>query len=284
MYNTLISANDLLANLDKKNWVIVDCRFSLADTAQGEQAYAHSRLPRAQYAHLEIHLSSTIILNVTGRHPVPDKTTLATQFCQWGINDDTQIIAYDDKAGAIAARLWWLCQWLGHKGCAVLEGGFANWKASNLPIETGQCTSPPKGQFVPKESLTKMVMRDDVLNPAYQLIDAREPARYRGEHEPIDPVAGHIPGAINLPFTENLDSEGQFISRSALAQRFDSIANEKDGKSLVHYCGSGVTAAHNMLAMTHAGIDPGALYVGSFSEWITPSTDGEQFPVARQGD
>jgi len=281
-FTTLVSVDQLNKGLNLPHWVVIDCRFSLADTTQGETHFLQSRIPGAQYAHLDKHLSSPIVAGVTGRHPLPDASVLEAQFRNWGINNDSQIIAYDDKSGAIASRLWWLCRWLGHEACAVLDGGFHAWKRADLSVDTSD-VSPAATASVPEQfqrsvALTNVIEKHQVLDPSLCLLDAREAERYRGEHEPIDPVAGHIPGALNAPFMENVNKDGTFLSISELQQRFDPIIAQSADKQLVHYCGSGVTAAHNMLAMTHAQRDPGAMYAGSFSEWV--SVSDEQFPVA----
>lgn len=280
---TLVSVEELKTQLTNPDWVVIDCRFSLADTSQGENHFAQSRIPGAQYAHLDKHLSSPIIPGSTGRHPLPDRQTLEAQFRQWGISNATQIVAYDDKPGAIAGRLWWLSRWLGHESCAVLNGGLAAWKQANLPLETESPTTRANGSFQSKEALTQVIEKPDVLNKNLCLLDAREAERYRGEKEPIDPVAGHIPGALNAPFMENLNADGTFKSVTELQNRFDPILAKSGDKSLVHYCGSGVTAAHNMLAMAHAQRDPGAMYAGSFSDWVC-EPDNDAFPVARLVD
>ena len=283
VHTTLVSVEQLNAQLNNDNWVVIDCRFSLADTSQGEKHFAQSRIPGAQYAHLDKHLSSSIIANVTGRHPLPNADTLEAQFRQWGINNDTQIIAYDDKPGAIASRLWWLSRWLGHDACAVLDGGFAAWKNSARPIETTPVSTARRGQFQRSAPLVQVIEKPNVLDNNLCLVDAREAERYRGEHEPIDPVAGHIPGALNAPFMHNLTSEGTFKSVTELRERFDPIVTHCGEKQLVHYCGSGVTAAHNLLAMAYAQYNPGAMYAGSFSEWVNSPGD-DRFPVARLVD
>lgn len=277
--NTLVSVEVLSKHLDTANWVIIDCRFSLADTTAGESAFRQSRIPGAQYAHLDRHLSGPIIPGQTGRHPLPDAEQLEMQFRQWGIDNDTQIIAYDDKPGAIASRLWWLSRWLGHDACAVLDGGFHAWKEQGLRIEESAASAINIGSFSRSASLASYIEKHQVLDNDVCLIDAREAERFSGEHEPIDPVAGHIPGALNAPFAQNLSADGKFKSVTELQQRFDPLIKQVGSKRLVHYCGSGVTAAHNMLAMAHAQRDPGAMYAGSFSEWVSQSD--EQFPVAR---
>ncbi len=279
---TLVSVEMLNQHLDKANWVIIDCRFSLADTTAGETAFQQSRIPGAQYAHLDNHLSSPIIAGKTGRHPLPNVKQLENQFRHWGINNDSQIIAYDDKPGAIASRLWWLSRWLGHEACAVLDGGFNAWQSQGMQVEDSKPTTNTSGHFSHKASLTRVIEKHQVLDKDICLLDAREAERYRGEHEPIDPIAGHIPGALNAPFAQNLNADGTFKSIDLLQQRFDPIIKQVGSKSLVHYCGSGVTAAHNMLAMAHAQRDAGAMYAGSFSEWV--SQNDEQFPVARLVD
>lgn len=281
-FTTLVSVDQLESGLKLPHWVVIDCRFSLADTSQGETHFQQSRIPGAQYAHLDKHLSSPIVKGVTGRHPLPDADTLEAQFKHWGINNDSQIVAYDDKSGATASRLWWLSRWLGHEACAVLDGGFHAWTQAGLALDTDNASKisadSRSGQFQRSTSLTTVIEKHQVLDPSLCLLDAREAKRYRGEHEPIDAVAGHIPGALNAPFMENVKADGTFLSVGELQQRFDPILARSENKQLVHYCGSGVTAAHNMLAMAHAQRDPGAMYAGSFSEWT--SADDEQFPVA----
>ena len=285
-FTTLINVDELASQLHNPNWVVIDCRFSLADTSQGENHFAISRIPGAQYAHLDKHLSSAIISdntsNNTGRHPLPDKPVLSEQFRQWGINCESQIVAYDDKPGAIASRLWWLSRWLGHEKIAVLNGGWAAWNANEHDIESGAASNPrPPGSFQEKPPLTQVVLKSEVLGPSLCLLDAREAERYNGEQEPIDPVAGHIPGALNAPFLQNISRDGLFKSKDALRERFAPAIAAAGSKQLVHYCGSGVTAAHNMLAMAHAGLEPGSMYAGSFSEWVS-QPDADQYPVVRQ--
>ncbi len=285
-FTTLVSVDQLNKGLNLPHWVVIDCRFSLTNTSQGEAHFLQSRIPGAQYAHLDKHLSSPIVKGVTGRHPLPDASVLENQFQRWGINNDSQIIAYDDKSGAVASRLWWLSRWLGHNTCAVLDGGFHAWKNAALPLDTSDTniadSASTLGQFQRSESLTSVIEKHQVLDPSLCLLDAREATRYRGEHEPIDRVAGHIPGALNAPFMENTNKDGTFLSVNELQQRFDPILAHSKNKQLVHYCGSGVTAAHNMLAMAHAKRDPGAMYAGSFSEWVC--VNDEQFPVTTLGD
>ena len=280
MHSTLVDTATLARHLDDPAWVVLDCRFSLADPDAGARAFAASRIPGARHADLERDLSAAVTPGVTGRHPLPDPDTLAARLAALGVSRHSQIVAYDDTVGALAARLWWLAQRLGHEACAVLDGGFATWLADGLPLETAAPSGAgAAGDLRAGTPRVASVDIDAVAGGGLLLLDAREPARFAGEHEPIDPVAGHIPGARNHPFTANVDAAGRFLSPAALRERFaaslgtdlvaEGDAPPPDPRPLVHYCGSGVTAAHNVLAMRHAGLDPGALYAGSFSEWIT---------------
>jgi len=279
---TLISVDTLAAEMSNPAFTVIDCRFSLADTTQGEAAFARARIPTAQYVHLDRDLSSKIVNGVTGRHPLPDAGELEVRFQQLGINNTSQIVVYDDKAGAIASRFWWLSRWLGHEACAVLDGGFAAWKKAEYALETHPPKAPLPGHFIRRDALIASIEKHDVLDQNNLLLDAREAERFAGEHEPIDPVAGHIPGAVNAPFAQNINVDGTFKSKEALRARFEMLLQNAESRRLVHYCGSGVTAAHNMLAMCVAGLPPGVMYAGSFSEWV--SQNDEQYPVARLVD
>lgn len=267
MYTSLISAKELQELLPAGTPLrIVDTRFSLADTAAGRRAYAQGHLPDAIYAHLDEDLSGEIIPGQTGRHPLPDPIELAARLGTWGIAADTQVVAYDDMGGAIAARLWWLLRWLGHDRVAVLDGGIAAWEAQGGNLTRVVPDIIPR-IFEPRvrPELTVDAARVEAIrqDPAYRLIDSRTAPRYRGEEEPIDPVAGHIEGAENLPFGENLH-EGTMRPKAALRERF----GDTDPERTVFYCGSGVTACHNILAHEHAGLGLAKLYPGSWSEWI----------------
>ncbi len=296
MYTTLISTRALLSNSNNPDWVILDCRFSLADTSQGENHFAQSRIPGAQYAHLDKHLSGPVIAGKTGRHPLPDKNQLLTQFQRWGISNRTQIVAYDDSHGAMASRLWWLSRWLGHEACAVLDGGFAAWKNAAFELETTAVDQQPSekppsnkplpnqqanhAQIQPGTPLVHTIEKDQLISPMHCLLDAREAERYAGEKEPIDAVAGRIPGALNAPFLANLNADHTFKSGAVLHDQYAPVLQAAEGKKLVHYCGSGVTAAHNILAMTHAGLAAGDMYAGSFSEWIADA-NFEKYPIEK---
>lgn len=279
---TLIDVETLDGLRGEPQTIIIDCRFSLADSTQGLEQWRAGHIPAARYAHLEADLSGPVIAGQTGRHPLPERDALAARFRRWGINGDTQLVCYDDAAGAFASRFWWLSRWLGHAACAVLDGGFTAWCDAGKPIDRAAAPTGDPGDFTAAASLVELVGRQAVAGGEALLIDARQAARYRGEVEPIDPVAGHIPGAINLPFEGNLGENGRWLSVADLQARYQPVISRAGGRPLTHYCGSGVTAAHNVLAMTHAGLPAGSLYAGSWSEWITQ--DAGRSAVARQAD
>lgn len=268
-YTTLIDAATLCAHLDDPDWVVIDCRFSLADTEAGRRAYGESHLPGARYAHLDEDLSGPIT-PTTGRHPLPDPALLAPKLSAWGLGDGTQVVAYDDMGGMLAAaRLWWLLRWLGHAACAVLDGGFSAWRRAGLPL-TARLPAARPGMFEarPDDRLWLTTERVQALPSEDLVVDARAAARYRGEMEPIDPVAGHIPGSVNLPTEGHLVADGRFRPTDELRSRFAAVLGERSPTAVVHSCGSGVTACHNLLAMEAAGLSGSRLYAGSWSEWI----------------
>lgn len=269
-YTTLISTTTVSQNLNHPDWVIIDCRFSLADTEAGGQAYRHGHIPTARYASLNKDLSSTIT-DFTGRHPLPDFTVLTKKLGHWGISNNTQVVVYDDTGGAFAARLWWLLRCLGHHKVAVLNGGYQQWKKQGLPINTTLPGIKPT-LFRPYLNSAAWLSATQVQNSLAQksicLVDARTPERYRGAQEPIDSVAGHIPYAVNREFQLNLDSHGLFLPVEKLREQFSLLLGANTAKHVVHYCGSGVTACHNLLAMEQAGLTGSRLYAGSWSEWI----------------
>lgn len=271
-YTTLISAEELHRNLDQEDWVVMDCRFGLGNTEKGREEYLVSHIPGARYAHLDEDLSGPIIPGETGRHPLPDITSFAKQLAHWGISNDTQVVAYDSMGGPFAARLWWMLTWLGHENVAVLDGGFPAWQNKGYPT-SDSLPQPAPASYTPSANPNRTVSADEVLNhlehPATVLIDARAEQRYAGIHEPIDPVAGHIPGALSFPFKGNLTENGFFKSVDQLKERFSALSQPSPGTKIVCYCGSGVTAAHNILAMVHAGLPFPGMYAGSWSEWIT---------------
>jgi thiosulfate/3-mercaptopyruvate sulfurtransferase len=247
---------------------IFDCRFSLFDRHAGSQVYAAAHIPGAHFIDLERDLSAEpgAGAEAGGRHPLPDRATLAARLRSFGVRRDSTVVCYDQNAGAVAARLWWLVRWLGHAKVRVLDGGLDAWIAAGLPVTAGIPTPVP-GDFAARKPLTRSCTARELPNDQVNLLDAREPERYRGEAEPIDPVAGHVPGAISAPFAGNL-ADGRFRSRVGLAARFRELGLDPD-KDTVCYCGSGVTAAHNIIALLVAGHPEPALYAGSWSEWIT---------------
>lgn len=280
MYRNIINASDLKANLDHPDWVIVDCRFSLADTEEGRKDYVKSHIPGAFYAHLDEDLSSPIIQGETGRHPLPDVQTFVELLSSWGVSKGVQVVAYDDRGGGIASRLWWMLRWLGHEAVAVLNGGWQEWVKNDFPTDH---TVPPKTgkSFQPtlNPDMAVPFEKVDILRaePNYCLVDSRTAPRYRGEEEPIDPIAGHIPGAMNLPFQENIGTDGLFQSPEWLKERFQHAFEDRPANHVIFYCGSGVTACHNILAYHYAGLGDALLYPGSWSEWINKGEIGEKY-------
>jgi thiosulfate/3-mercaptopyruvate sulfurtransferase len=279
-FTTLIETEALAARLSDPGLVIVDCRFDLADTAQGERAYAEKHIPGAGYAHLDRDLSGTKT-GRNGRHPLPDPYALARTFGSLGIGEGTQVIAYDQDAGMYASRLWWELRWLGHGAVAVLDGGFAKWIGEGRPTAAGVETRPAR-PFTPRprEDMVATLAEIDArrADNEWRLVDARAPERFRGEHETLDKAAGHIPGAVNHFFRTNLDDRGTFRSPDELRVRARETIGDVPPERIVCYCGSGVTACHNLLAMEHAGMHGAKLYAGSWSEW---SSDASR-PVSRE--
>lgn len=263
-YDTLITVEQTQSFTD--SCVVIDCRFSLAEPELGARLFAQSHIEDAHFLDLNKDLSSPVTAS-SGRHPLPPPEKLAASLRQLGLNSDSQLIAYDDRSGAFAARLWWLCRWLGHTRAAVLDGGLAAWQAAEGATASGISAVPiAPGNFSAHVDDSLAISAEDVLHELQQgyieLIDARGLERFSGKTEPLDAVAGHVPGARNLPFTENLQADGRFKSREELKKRFPG------GRNTVHMCGSGVTACHNILASAYAGLDMPKLYPGSWSEWI----------------
>jgi len=244
---------------------IIDCRARLGDPGFGARAFAEGHIPGAVQGDLDRDFASPP--GRRGRHPLPDAGSLVEQLRYWGVNTTTQVVVYDDMGGMFAARAWWLLRWLGHESVAVLNGGLPAWQAAGLPIET-HWVEWPRGNFVRRSPLTRETDADGLLhNSTASRIDARAEERFAGLKEPIDHTAGHIPGAVCIPAAGNLDAAQRFLSPDQLAQRFKGL-----GRELICYCGSGVTAAHNILAMRVAGLDEPSLYAGSWSEWIEDKT------------
>jgi thiosulfate/3-mercaptopyruvate sulfurtransferase len=273
----LISAEELSALLPRA--VLLDCGFDLADTTLGEREFAVGHLPGAQYAHLDRDLSGPKAPGL-GRHPLPDRTELAATLGRWGIAPGTPVVAYDAQGGPYAARAWWLLRWLGHTEVAVLDGGRAAWVAAGGALEAGAAEPLTVAPPYPAAATAAMptAEADALLAPGGPLVvDARAPERYRGEVEPLDPVAGHIPGALNRVFKLNLAADGRFKPAAMLRVEFESLLGGRPAAQVVQQCGSGVTACHNLLAMEAAGLGTSALYPPSWSGWI----DDPAHPVAR---
>lgn len=270
LYSTLVSSETLFTHLD--DWVVIDCRFSLDDPGRGRVDYLKAHIPGAVYAHLDEDLSGKVIPGETGRHPLPRIEQLVERFSSWGIGDGVQVAAYDDAGGGMAARLWWLLRYLGNDAAAVLDGGYPDWLRRGFPTRAGSETRERR-EFMPRVHEDWVLDADAVDavrgDPSHRLLDARDAERFRGEVEPIDPVAGHIPGALSAPFKQNLTPEGRFRSPEELRDLYGGILGEIPSNRTVCYCGSGVTAAHDILAIAHAGLDIPKLYAGSWSEWIT---------------
>lgn len=269
-YTTLISAQDLAQHLNDTNWVIVDCRFSLTDTEAGFTAYRRGHIPNARYADLNKDLSAPIT-DFTGRHPLPNFTALVKKLGIWSIDINSQVVVYDDVSGAFSGRLWWLLRCLGHENVAVLDGGYKHWQKGGFPVTTTLPKVKPhifRAYPGANTALSALEVQNSLAQKTICLIDARTPERYHGKQEPIDPVAGHIPGAINRPFQLNLDGNGLFLCTETLRDQFKKLLGNKNPQQVVHMCGSGVTACHNLLAMEVAGLAGSKLYAGSWSEWI----------------
>lgn len=270
MNDALVDCATLAQHLHDPQWAVVDCRFDLADTAAGERAYHEAHIPGARYAHIDQVLSSPITPD-SGRHPLPDPDAL----CHWlgthGIGNDSQVVVYDHSGGAMAARLWWLLRWLGHEQVALLDGGWPAWLSAGLPTESTMRSfslRPFHGTPSDRMLLSTRQIVDDLGSGRWLLIDARTAERFRGEQEPIDPVAGHIPGALNLPLQQQLNADGSFKSPQQLSGLYRPLVGDHPLDRVATLCGSGVTACHNLLAMHIAGLRGARLYAGSWSEWI----------------
>lgn len=270
MYETLISAAELSPRVDDPHWLIVDCRFELGKPETGVAAWRAGHLPNAVYAHLDRDLASPVTAT-TGRHPLPDVEKFAAMLGRWGITPATQVVAYDADNGTYAARLWWLLRWVGHRRVAVLDGGYKTWTDVGLPTTTSVAQRTPTTFHARPDReawLDANQVAERVRQADWRLLDARGAERFAGEVEPIDPVAGHVPGARNHPFATNLAASGKFAAPDELRTRFaQSQAGVADDRTIV-MCGSGVTACNLLLAMEVAGKRGARLYAGSWSEWI----------------
>ncbi len=266
-FNTVIDAATLAERLGAPDWVIVDCRFDLIDTTAGERHYLASHIPGAVYAHLDRDLSAPRDpTGRGGRHPLPSPAAMTRLFGRLGIEPGVQVVAYDDQGGHYAARLWWMLRAMGHEAAAVLDGGWPAWLAAGLPTAAGP-GPVPAGRLFSGEPRPGLVATLEEAAGARLLVDSRAPERYRGEVEPFDPVAGHIPGAVNRPYSANWDAAGRWWPQEALLAEFLDLLGETPPEAATFYCGSGVSACVNLLAMARAGLPLGRLYVGSWSEW-----------------
>lgn len=268
MFQTIVTAEQLHQHLNHSDWVVFDCRFNLMDTDAGFANYQAGHIPGAFYLHLDNDLSSEITPK-TGRHPLPDPLKLSSALSKAGVSTHTQLVVYDDCGGAMAARAWWLLKWLGHDEVAVLDGGFPAW-TSQYPVDN-RMPEAEAAEFDTQLRNTMNLSVDELqsalIDAGILLVDARAAERFRGEVEPIDPVAGHVPGAANRPLTDNLDN-GRFKSSEQLKSEWLELLQGQSCDNVVHMCGSGVTACHNLLAMEIAGLKGSRVYSGSWSEWI----------------
>jgi thiosulfate/3-mercaptopyruvate sulfurtransferase len=280
----LIETTDLDIHLGDPNWAILDCRFFLNHPELGRKQYLDAHIPGALYVDLDHDLSGPVTKGATGRHPLPDPARFAAKVGHWGIDENVQVVAYDGAGGMMAGRLWWmLSNWMGHERVAVLNGDFRAWFHEKRPTTSGEESRAPR-TFTPRLHPERIVTAQDVMasldNPALKLLDARARDRFRGENETLDAKAGHIPGARSAPYTENLDAHGRFLPPQQLAERFHDLLGETPGDEAILYCGSGVTAAHNALAMAIAGMGTPRIYSGSWSDWITdpsrPTATGDE--------
>jgi len=276
MYTTLISAEQLKHLVhDHKPLMIFDCSFELMKPAEGDQQYERVRIAGAVRADLDRHLSARKAVEAVngGRHPLPKRELFAAWLASVGFQSNMQAVVYDRQGANYCGRLWWMLKWVGHEAVAVLDGGLPAWEAVNGPVATGPDSPRVPSSFQAGEPRAVLARTAEVLKhldlPDQTLIDARAPARYRGEVEPLDPVAGHIPGALNRPFGENLGPDGKFKSPAQLKSEFLQLLGTRNPHSVVHHCGSGVSAVPNVLAMEIAGLGRTALYAGSWSEWCS---------------
>jgi thiosulfate/3-mercaptopyruvate sulfurtransferase len=273
-YTTIISTEDLAKYYLEPDWVIVDCRFDLAQSSLGLYNYQQGHIRGAIYAHLANELSGPVRPD-SGRHPLPSHHHWIETLSYWGIDHSKQVVAYDSQGGAMAAaRLWWMLRWMGHTRVAVLDGGYPKWLRENRPIRAG-IETPISGHFASIRHDEMIATTADVEHAIasdsdglYRLFDARAPERYSGENEAIDPVAGHIPGATNAFYAACLDDDGVFLEKYKLHEHYAQLLSGLPPERAIFYCGSGVTSCQSLLAMEHAGLSGARLYAGSWSEWI----------------
>jgi thiosulfate/3-mercaptopyruvate sulfurtransferase len=265
-YHTLISVNQLAQQIQDPNLVLLDCRYALTDHTKGRSDYLAGHIPGAYFMDIGHDLSSAVIPGITGRHPLPHPEVLTATLRAAGVNPESQVVAYDQSNGAYASRAWWLLRWLGHENVAVLNGGFAEWQKNKLPLDI-QWTAPRQGQFKSKLKMDMLIDVHQLARSNENIIDSRDYKRFTGELEPIDPIAGHIPGANCIPYLDNTDEFGNWRDEEFLKNKFANIIPTETHPP-VFYCGSGITACHNILAYKIATQQEAKLYAGSWSEWI----------------
>jgi thiosulfate/3-mercaptopyruvate sulfurtransferase len=268
MFSTLISAAELAGHLDDPAWIIFDCRHDLADPGAEAHAYAAGHIPGARHLHLDHDLAGRTV-GGNGRHPLPLRDAFVAMLRVAGVSNESQVVAYDAQGGIFASRLWWMLRWVGHEAVAVLDGGMNRWRRDRLPLSQA-VPAPLPGNLEDRAGATSVdaaFVEARLGSLGWRLIDARNPERFRGENETLDPVGGHIPGSINRFFKDNLDNTGCFKSPAQLRADFLLVLGDTAGRDAVHTCGSGVTACHNLLAMEIAGLSGSRLYPGSWSEW-----------------
>ena len=272
MYSSLISTQSAQDHLDNPKWRFFDCRYELTAPEKKKAEFSVSHIPGALYVNMNQDLAAAHVPGKTGRHPLPSVDNMARKFSAMGIDKSIQVVVYDDAGGSHAARFWWILRWLGHDAVTVIDGGWSRWIKEERPVSS-ELLIPEAKEFIASPRLSWTVTADEILkdlnNPGKCLFDARSAQRFRGENESFDSVAGHIPGAHSVPFTDNLDENGNWKSRSELRQKFENLLDGSPAKEAVSYCGSGITACHNILAMYYAGLGDSLLYPGSWSEWIT---------------
>ena len=272
IYRTLVTPETVARHLNDPDWAVIDCRFALADTEIGRRAYLEAHVPGAVYAHLDEDLSSRPIPGQTGRHPLPQLAALTATVSRWGIDEGVQVVVYDDTSGVFAGRLWWMLRWLGHDAVAVMDGDWRHWQQEALPT-TGSEESRPSRHFMPRPRPNMLVTIDEIQ----ARLSARQTSNCWMHAAPTAIVAkmkrstraGHIPGALSAPYADNLDAAGRFLAPELLRARWQRLLDDTPAEEAVVYCGSGVSAVHNLIAMERAGLETGSeLYVGSWSEWI----------------
>ena len=282
-YKTIINAEDLISNINNEEFVIFDCRCDIKDTSYGIEAYNDGHIPNAIFLDIDRDMASEKSPS-SGRHPLPDPKALSDKLSQWGVDNTKQLIIYDDAGGAFAGRAWWVFRWLGHQGgVAVLNGGIGGYISAGGKLDKSQ-SARPRVEYTYSVDDSLHVDIDEVIDAQFKvnttLIDARSKERYLGIKDPVDPIAGHVPGAISHPLGNNLDKNGFFKTPDELKLNFSKLLGDNNSTELISMCGSGITACHNILAMEIAGLKGVKLYVGSWSEWITDSSR----PIAKVDD